>query len=440
MLPSRKDAHPDSSERREGKMILTADYILPISSSPVIPGAVAVEGQRIAGLGPEKEVCRAFPGHPKRRLKGCVLMPGLVNAHTHLQLSGLKGRLSSAPDFVSWILALIQEKKGMQRDEVLRAVRLGATESLQAGTTCLGEITDSRISLNVLQETGLRGLVFLEVLGQDVEDPRRWTAQVVQELREMQVQGGGRITAGISPHSPYTLSRQRLQVLSDLLAVEPVPYAVHLAESREEVDYFLHHRGKIKSTLFPAVGWQGMPDPGKRCSPLAYLQRFGLVTDRLLAVHGVHLGPEDMDQFLKARSRLVLCPRSNEILGVGRPPVEALLERDIPLGLGTDSLASNTSLSLWDEMRHLRSLLKGMGAAASETVLRMATLGGAKALGLDAAVGSIEVGKEADLIAVERARNGEGSLASDLIERSRNRHVRMVMVAGRILLDRTYEK
>ncbi|OIP65200.1 MAG: hypothetical protein CO150_10670 [Nitrospirae bacterium CG_4_9_14_3_um_filter_53_35] len=417
-------------------MILTADCILPVSSHPLYHGAVAIQGSKILTVGDEPSICRRYPDLPRRDFKGCVLMPGLVNAHTHLELTLLRNRLSHQGDFISWILDLIREKRKMTPDEIEESIRAGAEQGLSSGTTCFGEITNTPISPEILREKGLRGVVFFEVLGRDEKDPEHWKNELTGKIRSLHESQGGLITMGLSPHTPYTLSEERLYVLSGLLKKESLPYTMHVAESREEQEYFLEHSGGIKSRLFPAVEWQDQPDPKEVVSPLLYLDRLGLVTDRLLIAHGVHLSPGDMDRIRKAGAKVVVCARSNQMLGVGRPPVPALIQKKIPVGLGTDSLASNTTLSLWDEMRHVYSSFKDSSSMTADSLLRMATLGGAEGLGLASEIGSIKTGKEADLIAVEWKRSSVNDPASDLISRTDNRHIRMVMVGGRILISR----
>ena len=417
-------------------MILTADCILPVSSPPLYHGAVAVQGSKILTVGDESSICRRYPDLPRRDFKGCVLMPGLVNAHTHLELTLLRNRLSPQGDFISWVLDLIQEKRKMTPDEIEASIWTGVEESLASGTTCVGEITNSPFSAEILGEKGLRGVVFFEVLGRDEKDPEQWKNELTGKIQSLHESQGGLITMGLSPHTPYTLSEDRLKMLSDLLRKESLPYTMHVAESREEQEYFLEHSGGIKSRLFPAVGWQDQPDPREAVSPLLYLDRLGLVTDRLLIAHGVHLSPEDMDRIRKAGARVVVCARSNQMLGVGRPPVPALIQKKIPVGLGTDSLASNATLSLWDEMRHVYASFKDSSSITADSVLRMATLSGAEGLGLASDIGSMEPGKEADLIAVEWERSSVNDPASDLISRTQNRHIRMVMVGGRIQINK----
>jgi cytosine/adenosine deaminase-related metal-dependent hydrolase len=363
-------------------------------------------------------------------------MPGLVNAHTHLELTALKDQVPAGKHFTSWILNLIAARKGMTPEEIEGGVGNGVTQSLDAGTTCVGEISTTPRSVSELSQRGIRGIVFLEALGRNGPEAHVWVDELREKIKKLQLQAGPLVSVAVSPHTPYTLSCERLRQLSEYVKNESFPYAIHIAESPMETEYFLHHRGEIKSRFFPAVGWENTPDPPERCTPLAHIQRMGLLTDRLVIVHGVHLTDADLDSVRTAGARVVTCPRSNDYLRVGRPPLEALRQRKIHIGLGTDSLASNASLSLWDEMRFIYRRFSGTDRIPAEILLRMATLGGAKALHLDGSIGSIEPGKEADLIAVHVRGHRSKDLMVSLIQETSPHDIRMVMVAGRTLIDR----
>ena len=377
-----------------------------------------------------------FPHLPKREFKGSILMPGLVNAHTHLELTQLKGTIPPQPDFVSWVLSLISKKLAMSEQKICESVWFGVEESLHEGTTSIGEITNHPCGLEILRNRGLRGVLYVELIGKDMDDLEQWKSDLFRKIRTMQSVSGDRLRIGISPHTPYTLSAQRLRFLGEFLDEHRLPYTIHIAESMAEKEFFLHYKGDIKSRLYPAVGWQDMPDPASSGSSLNYLNQFKLVTDRLLAVHGVHLDLTDLNLLKEIGARVVLCPRSNKNLNVGSPPIHEMIERGLSIGLGTDSLASNTSLSLWDEMRFLMNDDDTSSLLSACTLIEMATLGGAKGLGLASISGSLEEGKEADLIAVKWKRSKRNDPAADLIEHTRKDAIQMVMVGGEVLMDR----
>jgi len=357
-------------------------------------------------------------------------MPGLVNAHTHLDLSHCRRRLTLPNDFVSWILELIPLRRQMEDREIDEAVRTGVREALRAGTTTIGDITRSGESIPVLDDAGCRSVLFLEVIGRSGETTPQWIANLKTKIIEMEDRSGEKVTIGLSPHTPYTLSAERMQALAAYLKEKSLPYAMHIAESEAEAEYFRHHSGELKSRLFPVIGWEKAPNPEGFGTPLGHVREMGLLSDHLVVVHGVHLTTEDIDRLKETGARVAHCPRSNHFLQVGAAPIRKLLQKGIPVGLGTDSLASNTSLSLWEEIRFLRDRFSEDPFITAERLLSMATLGGAEALGLADKIGSIEEGKEADLIVVEcRGKDGK-ELAARLIEQTTSDKIRMVMVAG----------
>ncbi len=418
-------------------MILCADHLITVTTPPLKDGAIAIQDNRIAAVGTRETVRRQYPQMPLRDLKGSVLMPGLVNTHTHLELSKLRGVRPAGGDFVAWILGLIAAKKPMSDDDYAAAAVDGVGRCLAAGATCLGEVSTTTAGLRAMTQAGMRGIVFLEVLGRTGAGTGPWMEQVERRVNKARAQTRPPISIGLSPHAPYTLSEERLRALTPYLQSEALPYAIHIAESPMELDYFLHHKGAIRSRLFPAVGWDDTPVPGEKSTPLVHIAGTGLLTGRLLLIHGVHLSDTDMDLVRQAGAKVVLCPRSNNYLGVGLPRLTAMREKGITLALGTDSLASNDSLSLWDEMRFIRKGWGDAGIFSPASLLRMATLGGAEALGLASAIGSLEPGKAADLIAVDTPAPSCDDLVASLIAGTGTDQIRMVMIDGRIVSDRT---
>ncbi len=399
-------------------------------------GGVVLEGSRIAAVGPTELLSRNYPQAAHHPLRGYLLMPGLVNAHTHLELTALRDRVPPGDDFVSWLLRLIAEKKTLGEADVAASIQEGLEECLASGTTCVGEVSNTRHSLRILRNAGVRGVVFQEILGRPTANLSAPMAELRATIETMQADSGERITIGVSPHSPYTLSPALLSQLATYLNTKGLLYSIHIAESQDEMDYFLKDRGALRERLFPAVGWERAGRSKPVGSPLALLDRVGLLTPRLLAVHGVHLSPQEITRLAQAGAAFAICPRSNDTLRVGRAPLATMLAAAAAVGLGTDSLASNDSLSLWDEMRFLR---RGPGASAAPSpaqILRMATLEGARALGLAAAIGSLEAGKEADLIAVRTPMVSGEDPTEALIEETEPAALGLAMVAGRALIDR----
>jgi cytosine/adenosine deaminase-related metal-dependent hydrolase len=227
------------------------------------------------------------------------------------------------------------------------------------------------------------------------------------------------MSAGLTPHTPYTTGEGNLPLIRDAAISHGLPLAVHVSESQAESDFIFDTSGPLADDLYPFVGWEQYLVPPRHCSSTELLDRHGLLTPSTLAVHCVHVNLADA-QILKLRGvTACLCPRSNALLDVGRAPLALIKKLAIPLALGTDSLASNDSLSLWDEMRFALDLFPEELSPAD--VFRMATSGGAAALGLSATIGSLEAGKRADFQIISHC----GSDEKDLLER--------VIAQGRIV-------
>ena len=236
---------------------------------------------------------------------------------------------------------------------------------------------------------------------------------------------------GLSPHAPYSLSEPLLEQCADLLHRTNLPATIHLAESSEEVAYIGLGLGPIASDLLPAVGRHSPSHRVRGESPIAFLARFGLLSERLLAVHTVHVGGSDLELLKQHGVALALCLRSNHHLRVGTAPLPRYLASRLRVGLGTDSLASNETLSLWDEMRFALTLYGG--AVTAQQLVTMATLGGAAALGMAQAIGSLTPGKRADLIAVAMDGLDDADPYEALVRQASDETVTFSMVEGDIL-------
>jgi cytosine/adenosine deaminase-related metal-dependent hydrolase len=371
--------------------LFRARHLLPIATAPLEDGALLVEGGRIAAVGPYAGLRRA-----DAELVDCgdaVLLPPLANAHTHLELTrfprwaAASGEEAEPADFVDWILRMIRIKRALPPEEFAASVADGIAASLAAGTGAVGDILSWLPARSVLAAAPLRGRVFYETLGRD---PGR-TRPHLGELAALVAAGAvGHLASGLAPHSPYTLSARHLEETLALAARCAAPLSLHFAESEAEVRFLSDAAGPIAATLYPHVGWgEDVPLPS-RLSPGAWLAAHGALRPGMLLVHGVQVTAADVARIAAAGCGVVLCPRSNARLGVGTAPVGLYRRDGVPLALGTDSLASNDSLSLWDELAAALSLY-GAEISPSE-LLGMATSGGAALLGLAGEMGTLVPG------------------------------------------------
>jgi len=415
--------------------LLTARWVFPVSSPPIADGAVAIRGGRIVGLGTRAELSAARPGAGRWDLSEAALLPGLVNCHTHLELSGLSQPIAEST-FVAWLVTLIERRRRVAVAAQASAALAGARQLIESGTTCVGEVSTAGQSLAPLRWLGLRGVVYREILGLAPEEAGARRNAAEAELRAMQEAiRGGLLRIGLSPHSPYSLSEELFRVCGTLLLRSRLPCCMHAAESPEEVEFLSTGRGAISDLLYPAVGCR-VPPPRRRArSPIEYLDGLGALAWRPLLVHAVHVDPADIRKMASSGASVAHCPRSNARLSGGVAPVADFLAHGIAVGLGTDSLASVPTLDLWDEMRAAGRA----GRLTPSRVLEMATLGGALALGLADQVGSLAVGKRADLIAVPARAVAASDPVGSLIAETQGEDVLLSLVEGEVRHHRLAE-
>lgn len=380
-------------------MIFRAHYVVPITQEPIEDGEILVRDGKIAAVG--KDISSSLPDEPVEDFGHAAILPGLVNVHTHLDYTLLRGTVDNEP-FLPWIRRLTDTAKKMRHDDFLASSRLGLLQLVRSGVTAIGDSTFSGAVVQAANEAGLRGVVYQETFG---PDPNGEYQAQVDELKEkvaaLQDVAGDRITAGISPHSVYTSTEQLLRLVADLAIEQGFRIALHVAETRDEVVLIESAKGHIAD--FYRLFRFDFTARGK--TPIAYLQEIGLLNKKTIAAHCVHVTDADLDILAKEGTRIAHCPKSNAKLAVGTAPLKSIISRGITVGIGTDSAASNNSLDMFEEMRFAvlvqRAVHGDVDAIDAEHVLELATLGGAAALGMENEIGSIEPGKHADLIAVD---------------------------------------
>lgn len=361
--------------------------MVPVAQPPVADGCVAVEGDRILWVGP-------YSSAPEGRVEDLgdgVLLPGLVNAHTHLELSHL-GHLRAVAEkgFLGWIEAVVSA-----RDAGPAEVLAGAGDAISglvgSGTAAVGDVSNTLAHLDLLEDSGLDATVFFELLGWD---PARADAVLAAADRRLAEVAGRRTRVRLAAHAPHSVSRQ----LFEGIATRGGPASVHLAESPAETRFLASGDGEWPEFLARrGLGQVAFEPPAM--SPVQYLDSLGVLTPGLLAVHCVQTAPDDWRRLASRGVRVVLCPRSNRNLGLGLPPVKGLLEAGVGLCLGTDSLGSAESLNVLDDAALLHRELPDLDPAL---LVRLATAGGAEALGL-CDLGTLEPGKRAVLAFVAGA-------------------------------------
>ncbi|MCH7768154.1 MAG: amidohydrolase family protein [Nitrospinae bacterium] len=384
------------SEAPLSRTLFAADWVVPVASPPIPEGGVLVEGPRIVEVGRAQALRRAGVDEV-RDLSGHLLLPGLVNAHTHLELSFLKGRISPSLPFDGWIEALVGELREADEATLADAARSGLAELTANGTTAVGDISRSGISHPIIADSGLKGVVFVEVLGFHPDHEQRALDAAVGTLERLAARPESPLHVGITPHAPYSTSPALYRGAAGLARTRGLPLAVHLAETPEEELFVREGRGPLRDLLARFGLWYGdFPIPG--CSPVEYLESLGVLAGALAVHCNTVTDDEDIGRLAAAGAPVVLCPASNAWFGrPSRHPLPLMLEAGLLCALGTDSLASNDRLDLLSEMTLCAASHPEL---APETVLHMATDWAAEALGLSGRCGSLEAGKAADLVAL----------------------------------------
>lgn len=349
-------------------------------------GAVLVdETGRISAVGRNADVPTP---HAARAIHfpDAELMPGLVNCHTHLELTHLGGGAKyDEPDFTKWIRRIRELKDKTSADAFSEAAVQGVRDCWARGVTCIAETGSTGAVMRALHDLGGRGIVYQEVFGPDPAKRDASMAELRSAVAALRDRVSPRIKLGISPHAPYTVSAPLYDAVAAFAQHEQLPIAVHVAESKEETA--LVHDGA--GPFAEALRARGITIVVQHCSPVSYLVKHGVVRPGTLCIHCVQVDEADVELLRATRATVAHCPLSNAAHGHGRSPLDLLRGAGIPIGLGTDSVVSVGALNLWAEAE--AAGLRG------EAALRALTIEGARALGWESEIGSLDVGKAADV-------------------------------------------
>jgi cytosine/adenosine deaminase-related metal-dependent hydrolase len=375
-----------------GTMIFRARYLLPIVGPCIENGALRVRDGRIVDVGAAGSIIGQGEAGNVVDFGDAVILPPMANAHTHLELThvpywdAFAGEREYA-SFTDWLFRLIGVLRGVPQEEFNYSLSDGIRRLIRCGTGAVGDIVSRIFTRQCYDNCPLRGRLFLEALGTDAELNR----QTLDILREILVDNApGAMAYGLAPHSIYSLTLEFLQQLSRLALQLGLSQSIHVAESPEETTLVRDGGGPFAERLYPQVGWGGRIPPPRGLSPVGLLTQHDILRPGDLLVHGVQVSSHDIDTIAGRGVYVVLCPRSNHRIGIGKAPVAGYRAAGVPLVLGTDSMASCDSLSLWDEVAFARQCFGD--DLDPDTLLGMATYQGARALGLAGEMGALAPG------------------------------------------------
>ncbi len=386
-------------------------------------GAVAVKSGRIVEVGKTAEIDRKYAAREVVNAAGKVVIPGLINGHTHVPMTLFRG-IADDLDLQEWLTKYIfpAEAKNVTEDFVRVGARLGLAEMIRSGTTtyCDMYYFEDAIADETFK-AGMRGVLGETVIDFPVADNKTYDQGLAYSDRFINKwKGNALIVPAIAPHAPYTVSEDHLKAARALSDKLGAPIVIHISETKREVDDSLKAKG---------------------ASPVDYLNRIGFLNDRVIAAHVVWPSDEELGLLKRLGVGIVHNPQSNMKLASGTAPVPQMLKENLPVGLGTDGAASNNDLNLWEEMDTAAKLHKLISndpkVVSAEEAFEMATIRGARALHLDKEIGSIEKGKRADLVIVDLDDLNQTpwyNIYSDLVYASKADDVRTVIIEGRVIM------
>ena len=340
--------------------IYSARWVWPGAAAPIENGAVAVDGQVIAAVGPQHEIAAKFPNFGVEALGETIILPGLVNTHTHLELTAMRGYLENEEtDFFAWLRKLtVARLERMTPDDISVSAAWGACEAARAGITYVADASDAaKMSMLALKDVGLRGVVYQESFGPDARLAQENFEKLKLKLSELREHESELVRAGVSPHAPYTVCGPQLKMIAELAQAESLPLMMHAAESAAEEMFVREGCGVFAEGLARReIEWNA-----PHVSTIQYLKQVGVLDTAPLLAHCIRVDDADIETLREKRAQVAHCPKSNAKLGHGRAPLAKFLDAGVKVGLGSDSVASNNTCDLIEEARFAALMARAGG-------------------------------------------------------------------------------
>ncbi|HEY3745154.1 MAG TPA: amidohydrolase family protein [Gemmatimonadaceae bacterium] len=412
-----------------------ARWVLPITQPPIENGTVVESDGKITYVGARE----GAPPGDDYELGESILLPGLVNTHTHLELTAMRGFLEDGR-FTEWIDKLRQSRNEVLNEEMLLdSARFGIVEGLEAGITTYADTCSSGVVMRALREQGVRGIMYQETFGPDPSHAADAMRELEARIDKLLPEQTDLVALGVSPHAPYTVSDRLYEAAARFAHSRRLPMAMHIAESAAEYEIVARGSGEF------AERWRrrGIAVSNRGRSPIELLDRLGALERGPLLIHCVRVDAADIQLMARHQCSVAHCPASNAKFGHGIAPLLPIVDAGIRVGIGSDSVASNNRMDILDEARLAvlihRAATERHDAFGAHQALELATIGGARALNLDSRIGSLEVGKDADLAAfttdIPRT-TPLGDPYSAAIFALPGRSATLVTVRGKVLVER----
>ncbi len=424
------------------QQLFSAKWVIPVDGPAIKGGAVVVEGDKIIAVGDAEELSTQFATAKRRDFGRSIILPGFVDLHTHLGFAAFRGVCDDLP-YAQWKIQQLNKSRSLNESDWLISARLGAMEAVESGITTIADLTPRGTNLQAAIEFGLRGIVFYEMAEMD-------RTKVPSTLKEAELTVAGwrdlaanhKIEIGIAPLAPHAACPPLIRGCADWARRDGLKLCTHLAGSKDEYDFIKYGSSELAGAFREAMGWGHLLWQPMGVSPVKYLQHQGFFDNDVLAVHCVHLDDDDIRVLSDYDVAVAHCPKCSAKLAMGTAPLREFLEHGMRVGLGTDSPASNNMMDFFDEMRigllFQRARSHTIRQAEALAFVRMATLGGAEALGLEDVTGSLTVGKDADLVVVDMTKSHQRPLSdpySALVYTANQENITLTMGSGKILYD-----
>ena len=375
-------------------VIIRAKYLIPDSKNCIESGAVVVNDSTITHVGTFNEIKSICKVEKIIDLGNAIILPGLINLHTHLDLTNLHNLIKPTNRFTHWVYQIVCARIRWKNEDYISSIEKGISLSIESGTTTVADITNTGHSFYVLKKSPLRKIIYKEVIDLNPEHANEVINKNLSELSNIETDA--LLLKGISPHAPYSVSKELYKAVAQTAKEMNIPVCTHIAETQDEIEFLTKGTGD-----FPALLRQlrALPDKWQppEITPIKYLNDTGFLNNQPLLIHCNYITDEEIPLIKLSGASVVFCPRSHRFFGHKQHPLLKLLDANLNVGLGTDSLASNDSLSILDEMKYLfhhYSILP-------RTIISMATINGAKALGMEKQVGQISKGFKADICGIK---------------------------------------
>lgn len=421
-------------------MLLTARYVIPVSTDHIENGAVLVRDAEIVEVGDADRLRSAYPEEPVRDFGLAALMPGFIDLHTHLEYSAMRGLVDDLP-YARWKLQVMGLEERFDRSDWRDSALLGALEALQSGITTVADITKSGASAGAVSVAGLRAAIFREIATMEKSAVDGVMAEATRDIEEWESVSTERLTVGIAPHAPYSCHPQLFRRVADYANESGRSVAMHLAGSREEYQFVKYGSSRLAVDFREEFEGHAPAWLPTGVSPVRYVLQWGLFdVPQLLAVHLTQVDDADIEVLASHDVSMAYCPRCNAKLAMGLAPLRKILDSGMRVGMGTDSPAASNSMDMFEEMRVgllLQRAVENTWLPARRFV-RLATLDAARALRIDDSVGSLDAGKQADIIAVDLSHSHQLPTHypyGTILHTANQEDVLFTMVAGDVLYD-----